>query len=242
MTVYPQERIYSGIIEDVSSLVSGEIVRMAQREEEKGDEGKALVLYMVVCNRVHSRMDDKEKEICSLAYFRAGYLNYELGHYTKALEYYIDGLKLCESTKEKKYAAKFYKDIGIIHSVFRDYEKGLQYYRQGERLLRENPDDETEYKLQTNIFFDCLSIDDRVGADSAYRRIRNLDYKPTNLTRFMDGYTSALLRLDDREYGDAASGFRRLAVMARENGIGPQYEGSAYEWLYKTYSEFMRRR
>ena len=241
MTVYPQERIYSGMIEDVSSLASGEIVRMAQMEEEKGDVGKALVLYMVVCDRDHSRMDDKEKEICSLAYFRAGYLNYELGRYTKALEYYIDGLKICESTKEKKYAAKFYKDIGIIYSVFRDYEKGLQYYRHGEKLLRENPDDETEYKLQTNIFFDCLSIDDRAGADSAYRRIRNLDYKPTDLSRFIDGYTSALLSLDDRDYSNAASEFRRLAAFARDNGIGPQYEGSAYEWLYKTYLAQERR-
>lgn len=232
---YAEEGKYSDLLNEVSAFPSGRILEMAQKEERGKDTEKAMVLYMVVCNRSDDRMSDEEKELCSLAYFRTGYLHYENGRYTKALEFYVNGLKICESTKDKKYAARFYKDIGIIYNVFRDYEKGLFYLKKGENILRESPDPETEYKLLTSMFFNCLSLGDKEGLGEYHDKLVRLAVPETDLTRFMNRYISALLDFESGDYRKAIAMFSSLAGHARQTGIGPQYECSAYEWVYRSY-------
>ncbi len=95
---------------------------------------------MVVCNRADDAVTDPERELASYAFFRTGYLHYEAGRYSKAMQSYLKGLRLCESTKNKRYAAGLYKDIGIIYNAYNDYEKGMYYLRKGEKMLGKHPD------------------------------------------------------------------------------------------------------
>lgn len=230
-----QDSKYSDLIKEVSGFNTERIMELARHEEEAGDTEKAMVLYMVVCNRYSEAMSDKDKELCSLAFFRTGFIHYENGRYTKALEFHVNGLKICESTANKRYAANFYKDIGIIYSVYHDYETGLRYLRKGQQMLKKHPDAETEYKLLTSIFFNSLSIHDMKGVEDAQRRLRHVPYKKTGLTRFMDRYRAALLEAEKQNYSPAISEFTDIARLARDSGIGPQYEYSAYQGAYQAY-------
>lgn len=231
---------YSHLIKEVSLLPSDTIISMAGKEEA-ADPEKAIVLYLIVCNRYNDAMTEKEKELCSLAFFRTGYINYENGRYTKALEYHVNGLKICESTVNRKYAANFYKDIGIIYSVYKDYETGLHYLRKGEEILRRHPDSETEYKLLTSIFFNSLSMGDKPAIKETYRRLRSLDYPRTDLTRFMDRYIGALLSAETGDHKRAIDEFINIASFAHDKRIGPQFECSAYEGAYKSWWKLNRK-
>lgn len=226
---------YSRLIKELSAMSSQEIIDAGQKEEAAGNNDKALVTYMVLCNRANDDMPDKERELASLAFFRAGYINNEAGRYSKAMQAYLNGLRFCESTKEKKYAAGLYKDIGIIYNVYSDFEKGLHYLRKGEEMLASNPDPYMEYKLQTSIFFNCLSLSDRKGAEDAYSKLRKLNYEKTDLTRYMDIYTKALIDMQNDSLDNAARGLMESIRFAKDHNIGARYECTSYQWLYKTY-------
>ena len=225
---------YSELIKKISTLASKDVIAAAEKEEQR-DPDKALVIYMVVCNRADDAVTDPERELASYAFFRTGYLHYEAGRYSKAMQSYLKGLRLCESTKNKRYAAGLYKDIGIIYNAYNDYEKGMYYLRKGEKMLGKHPDPYMEYKLRTSILFNCLSLNDREGAEEAYEKLGKLKYQRTDLTRFMDLYTRALIDMQHENYDAAAKGFMRSASFAKERNVGAVYECSAYEWLYKTY-------
>ena len=120
---------YSILIREMTSLPTEVLLEKGNSAEEEKDYDKALVIYMVVCNRFKDDMDEAGREQISYAYFRAGYMHYECGRYSKAMKFYLDGLKLCESTESKKYAAGFYKDIGIIYNAYHDYERGMYYLK-----------------------------------------------------------------------------------------------------------------
>jgi len=230
-----QDSKYSNLINEVSGFNTERIMELARHEEEVNDTEKAMVLYMVVCNRYNETMSDKDKELCSLAFFRTGFIHYENGRYTKALEFHVNGLKICESTENKRYAANFYKDIGIIYSVYHDYETGLRYLRKGQQMLKKHPDAETEYKLLTSVFFNSLGIRDMKGVEDAERRLRQVAYKKTDLTQFMDRYRAALLDMEKRNYSSAITEFVDIAHLAHDRGIGPQYEYCAYQGAYQVY-------
>ena len=225
---------YSILIREMTSLPTEVLLEKGNSAEEEKDYDKALVIYMVVCNRFKDDMDEAGREQISYAYFRAGYMHYECGRYSKAMKFYLDGLKLCESTESKKYAAGFYKDIGIIYNAYHDYERGMYYLKKGEEALPACPDSLMRYKLCTSLFFNSLALNDKKQIEDSYRKLRSVKSKSTPLTRYMEVYTSGLMDLQLEKFEDAAAKFLAAAQMADRNEVGPLYECSAYEWLYKT--------
>lgn len=187
-----------------------------------------MVTYMIVCGRADDNMTDSERELASYACFRIGFLHYDAGRYSKAMQFYLKGLRLCESTKEKKYAAGLYKDIGIIYNTYSDFEKGMHYLRKGEQMLPSYPDPYMEYKLRTSILFNCLSLNDSKGAEKAYSKLRQLKYGKTDTTRLMDIYTRALIDMQHGQLATAAEGFMSdgewtLSVLSLPEGV--EYPG-----------------
>ncbi len=65
---------YSELIKKISTLASKDVIAAAEKEEQR-DPDKALVIYMVVCNRADDAVTDPERELASYAFFRTGYLH-----------------------------------------------------------------------------------------------------------------------------------------------------------------------
>ena len=122
---------YTGLINKVAKLPSESIVRMGDASLEKGRGEEAMVLYMVVCERADDVMPERERRVCSSAYLKAGDIYYGRGDYTRALEFYVSGLKVCEGGADKYGIARFYKNIGNVYCQFQDYEKGAGYFKTG---------------------------------------------------------------------------------------------------------------
>lgn len=230
-----EEGKYTNLIRSVSSLPSAEIISLAEREESAGNDEKAVVLYMLVCSRNADNMTEKEREYCTFAHLRVGYIYNNTGNYTNALEFLISGLQICEAGKEKKYIARLYKDIGIIYCLFQDFEKGISYFKEGYRLVKDYPDEDTEYNLLVNLFGACM-YQGNVSDARAYRSLMmKTRHTETDVSRYMDRFTGALLKSGEQRYDEAVADFKRLSVLARESGISPQYECCAYEEIYKAY-------
>lgn len=111
---------YTRLISGVSSKSYEEIFRMAAVCEKREQADSALVLYMVVRNRMKEGLSDKERTYCAEAYLKSGDIYYDKGDYSGALEMYIEGLKICETGKKLKLVTVFYKNIGKVYCLFYD--------------------------------------------------------------------------------------------------------------------------
>lgn len=115
---------YTGLINKVSKLSSENIVKLGDRSLAQGRGEEAMVLYMVVCERADDVMSGRERGVCASAHVKAGDIYYGRGDYTRALEFYVSGLKVCEGGGGRDGIAKFYKNIGNVYCQYQDYEKG----------------------------------------------------------------------------------------------------------------------
>lgn len=224
---------YTRLINKVQDMPSGRVMEMAVRAADSGHADSALVLCMVVCNRVSDNMPYAEKERCSRAFMMTGDIYFRRCDYASALEFYVEGLKLCESGKVNADVPVFLKNIGNVYCVFQDYEKGGEYFRKAYELCRDNGDVATERKLLVNLTGLCLhlnKVDEAASYHEAALRLRDgTDFENKFMLSFNGGIIS---RLRGR-YAEAAACFRRLASEAARSGADARYVCSAYQELYR---------
>jgi tetratricopeptide (TPR) repeat protein len=80
----------------------------------------------------HKRANNKSGIASALVNF--GNLDFSKGEYSKALQYYLQGLKLREELNDSVGQGRIYNGIAAIYSKQRNYEKSLQAYRKGYEL------------------------------------------------------------------------------------------------------------
>ncbi len=226
---------YTSLISGVSLRPADQIFRMADAYERRGHADSALVLYMVVCNRMKAGMAPDDRTRCAEAYLKSGDIYYRQGDYVSALEMYVEGLKVCESGHKLRLVTVFYKNIGKVYCLFHDYERGLWFYKKGYSLSRSYGDTATERKLLINLTGICIfrgRIADAVRYHKeAVRQMDGNDYE----NRFMIEFNRCLIKAAMHDYESAIAGFRRLAGEARRGRISAQYICSAYQELYRIY-------
>ena len=120
---------YTGIIRHYQNLPVRIVTKEAMRCEKAGNTDTATVLYMIVANHAAEMKTESDKEICAYACLKIGDACLAKADYAKALEAYIDGLNLCESTRKRKNMALFFNNIGKLYCLFEDFEKGEEYFR-----------------------------------------------------------------------------------------------------------------
>lgn len=226
---------YTPLINSVADKPSASVVSIGDGYMKKGMKDKALVMYMVVCDRAAADMPAAEGQVCAEANLKAGDIYYDRGDYARALEFYVAGLRLCEKGESGSLPARLYKNIGNVYCQFSDYERGAAYYKRGYDCCKAHPDADTERRLLVNLT--ALYI--HLGRLDEARKYLDLAAKATRqgdrLGRFMDDYNRALLESAGGHYAEATRRFRRLADFAVNEGLDPQYECYAYQELYKAY-------
>lgn len=228
---------FDNLLRDASMWTDEQLLREAQAYRQKGDKEHALVLYMVAAERKHDAPDAEEKMQWVRAYLGAGDVYYESGNYANALSFYLKGLKISESGKEQPCIAVFYKNMGNVYCMFQDYEKGLSIYRQGLKLARQQHDDDTAYKILQNLTGVCMNLNMVKEARQYYEEAQRTRHEVTEVSRFMDQFTLALILRGEGQHTESIRRFKQLAAEAAKRGVGARYECSAYEEIYKTYHE-----
>ena len=159
---------YDGLISQCSSWSDKRILQVADRVLAKDDKERALVLYMVVCNRMTVDMDDSQASTCALAYVKSGDIYFQGGNYSNALDFYVKGMKVSDANEKKPHLAVLYKNIGNVYSMFQDYEKGISLYLEGVKQAKESGDNETLYKLYQNLTGAYIYLNDTKTARHYY--------------------------------------------------------------------------
>ena len=226
---------YTGLINKVSKLPSENIVKLGDRSLAQGRGEEAMVLYMVVCERADDVMPGRERGVCASAHVKAGDIYYGRGDYTRALEFYVSGLKVCEGGGGRDGIAKFYKNIGNVYCQYQDYEKGAGYFKTAYEHCKADRDVDTERKLLTNLAALNVYLGKPAEARKYQRESLRLMAGGDKVNRFIVGFNGGLITAAEGRYGDAVAEFRRLARQAVAEGLAPQYECYAYQELYKAF-------
>ena len=184
---------YDGLISQCLSWSDKRILQAADRVLAKGDKERALVLYMVVCNRMTVDMDDSQASTCALAHVKSGDIYFQGGNYSNALDFYVKGMKVSDANEKKPHLAVLYKNIGNVYSMFQDYEKGISLYLEGVKQAKESGDNETLYKLYQNLTGAYIYLNDTKTARHYYNLSQRTSHSKTDVSQFMDGFTLALL-------------------------------------------------
>lgn len=226
---------YTGLINKVAKLPSESIVRMGDESLARGRNEEAMVLYMVVCERADDAMPERGRRVCSSAYLKAGDIYYGRGDYTRALEFYVSGLKVCEGGSDKYGIARFYKNIGNVYCQFQDFEKGARYFKTAYEHCKADRDVDTERKLLTNLTAIYIYLGKTAEARRYQQEAAGMTDGGDKVNRFIVSFNGGLITAAEGRYGDAVAVFRRLAAYAVAAKLPPQYECYAYQELYKAF-------
>lgn len=232
-----KETKYDRLINACSEWADSRLIAEGDRLLAGGNMEKALVMYLIVCNRADNPKTQAEARTRVSAYLKAGNAYYDNGNYSKAQLFYLDGLKVAEAAPTRPYVAELYKNMGNVYCMFQDYEKGLHLYKVGVKQGMATGDNETLYKIYQNMVGAYIYKNDPDNARLYYDKARMTTHKVTRITTFMDGYTHALLIKAEGHADSAVEEFRRLAAYANTFGMDPRYECSAYKEAYEIYEE-----
>ena len=228
---------YTGLINRVSKLPTGSVIKMGDASLAAGRTEEAMVLYMVACERADDNMQESERRLCADAHLKAGDIYYSRGDYARALEFYVSGQRLAEAGISGYGVAKFYKNIGNVYCQYKDYEKGAEYFKRGYECSGSGADVDTRRKLLINL----TALYVYLGKTAEARKYQQKSVKACagtgGLNRFMTDFNQGLITAAEGGYADAIARFGRLAAYAVKSGLPPQYECYAYQELYKAYDK-----
>lgn len=227
---------YDDLLQKASAWSDERIMQEADTFLQRGDQGRAMVLYMMETKRSHNNPTSQQLRLTLQAHINAGKIYYDGGNYANALNFYLKGLKISESTDEKPFIGVFYKNMGNVYCMFQDYEKGLSLYVKGLKLARGQYDDDTAYKILQNLTGVNINLGNVADARKYYEEAQRTRHEVTDVSRFMDEYTLALIVRDEGHAMQSIRMFRKLAAKARDMNIGARYECSAYEEISLTYN------
>lgn len=118
----------------------------------KGDYKTALVFYnkaLYICQKLEKRQNDEE--VLALKAKTMGYMGLvysNQGNLLKALDFYLDALKIDEKLKNNSGIARHLGNIGIVYYELKKFDKSLEYYFKALKLA-----EQTGYvQLQANTY------------------------------------------------------------------------------------------
>lgn len=118
------EEMYENLLEDYSSFLK----QFAHFKDS----------LIIQSNLLDFRIKKKGSNVADTAtsYNNIGRLYYNMGEYSKALEYYEKALKIREQIfgSEHPYTAKSYNNIGLVHYGMGAYSRALEYYEKALRI------------------------------------------------------------------------------------------------------------
>lgn len=226
---------YTMLINKVSGYSSDRILKIGNERLSRGDSSQAMVLYMIVCDRATGNMSERERQNCVSAYLKAGDLYYGRGDYARALEFYVDGVKLCEAGENRAGIECFYKNIGKVYCQYQDYTLGADCYKKAYTYSKIHGNQDVKRKILINLTGLYIHINKPDEARYYYEASLKAcdDGNPTNF--FMNEYNRGLMAYAAGRLDESIACFRRLGGYAVSKGLPHEYECYTYQELYKSY-------
>lgn len=228
---------YSAVFNKARAFQTQKIIDIGDSLLDKGLSDKALVYYMVACNRLRDDTPDGELRQIAIAHLRKGNLYYMKGGYARALQSYIDGIKICERVPDQRELGRFYNNVGNIYCLFKEYEKGLGYYRKGREFNHKCGDRVNEYKNLTNLTGVCTLLGKTDEALRYYHDSEKIKDPSDVNNNFMSRFNYALILLADKKRREASDVLKECIAYGKEHDVSSEYICSAYKIMYGNYMD-----
>lgn len=196
----------------------------------------AMGYYVVLAGKYNSGMNKPDKYLCVLAYNLCGQIYFKAGNYSKAFDFYLKGLQICEQNDIKSLLPELYKNTGNVYASFRDFERAADCYNKGIQLARKQKNVEIEVRIRNNFtYVYCYMGKIKDAKDNYEEMIKFLDF---NIFQWYFYYLDqGQIYEYEEKYNFAIMCYRKSAEYAIEAKLEPQYKGSSYTKLAKLYEK-----
>lgn len=218
-------------------------------KKEKTDTGKIILLYQI-SHAYQGSKPDSALLLGQEAYFLAKKIKYlkgeswalnqmafafnSLGNIPRALEYYIEQLKIEENRGFQNNIASIYLNIALLYSSAKDYEKAIAYAKNADSIINANQFKqlslyslldigeiyEKQNVLDSAVAYTKKCYEKSVEANNelitgtALNNLGNIYFKTGNLTEALDKYKAGLPHLqaasDYSNYTEGLLGMARI--------------------------------
>jgi tetratricopeptide (TPR) repeat protein len=138
--------------------------------------------------------DSKNEQVLQLILFQYGYFFFDKGIYPKALDLYLERLRILERIGDKKTIAKACMGLGNVYILMGSYQKGLEYQEKALTVYRETGDtifignslnnigvsyfNQKDYRTALDYFNQARELRERIGdkrgLSTSYGNIGNI--------------------------------------------------------------------
>ena len=203
----------------LSNLDNQTLLAQGERALKSDDEELALTVFNMLARRTAQSQDPAEQHFCAKALCHIGDICYARCSYAKAMEYYLDCLKMCEEYGFNDLSPQVYNMMGNVYSSFDDFERSNLLYRKALAGARKLGDQSFVNRILNNLIC-AYPCKEPLSAIKAY--YRELEQHPESRPRYtynllMDKGMILAYDHNDRE---AVEWFRRSARFARQGGSG----------------------
>lgn len=228
---------YDRLIKNSSGWSARRTMDEADRSRAEGDQGKALVLYMSVVEKLASDNSPASVEMAVQACMYQGDIYMEGGNYGNALKAYLKGLGISENSEHEPHIAMLYKDMAAVYNLFRDYGKKRSLETKGLSKAREHRDTAAMAVLLNNLARGDVAARRPKAARRHYEMLAALGCDRTPQERYANDYTLAMVVRAEGDTADALRRFHNLAARSVSVGIDPKYICSVYNEIFWIYND-----
>ena len=218
----------------LSTLDNQALLAQGERALKSDDGELALTVFNMLARRTAQSQDPAEQHFCAKALCHIGDICYARCSYAKAMEYYLDCLKMCEEYGFNDLSPQVYNMMGNVYSSFDDFERSNLLYRKALAGARKLGDQSFVNRILNNLIC-AYPCKEPLSAIKAY--YRELEQHPESRPRYtynllMDKGMILAYDHNDRE---AVEWFRRSARFARQEGLGVECIGSSYASMAESF-------
>lgn len=138
----------NGELRRIASMSDKAILAEGERMMDNGNEDGALLRFELLIGRAQ-----QDKQLYAKSLHDAGLVYYNRAAYTKAMEYYMKSLDICEQMRLTKETAYLYKDIANVYSMCHDYAQSSRLYKTTLTMARKIGDRALANNILSNLVF-----------------------------------------------------------------------------------------
>lgn len=196
----------------------------------------AMGYYITLAGRYNFAMAETDKYLCAQACNAVGQIYFRNENYSKAFEFYLKGIKICENNRFDNFLAELYKNVGNIYGVFEDNQQAIDCYEKALEYARQYGNTDVKRKLLMNLPGICSFAEQTEKAGRYYNELIKLSEGDT-LTRYFVYLNKALILANEKKYKAAVKSYKQSADYATRMLLEPRYIGSVYGELGKLYEK-----
>lgn len=186
-------------------------IEEAERSQQKGDIGRAIVLYMSVEEKLADNHSDEATEMKVRSCMSRGDIYLKDNNYGDALKAYLKGIAISEDSSNEPHIARLYKNMSVVYGHFNDYEKAVSLALKGYNKAKERHDTTMMSALLNNISRLYVGLEKPAEARRYYTLLDKLNYAKSPQGKYGRDYTLAMVLRCEGKPEEALKRFHDLA-------------------------------